>query len=332
MNPLDMRKIGNTDLQVSRLGLGGSSLGGMYRESNEGEAFEVIEAFRDLGLNYIDTAPSYGYGLSEERIGKALIGIPRDEYVLSSKVGELITHDGLPPAYQLFKGVGTRSKVWDFSRDGVLRSIESSLKRLQVDAIDILFIHDAYREKADQAISEAFPALDELRSAGAVRAIGVGMSDIGVLSRFARECDVDCFLSFGTYSLLDSTALDEFFPLCEEKNISIVLGAPFDSGILASDLTGDVKYRYHDAPAEILEKARAINDVCSKYGVPLKAAALQYVLRHPVVVATIPGTRSPARLRDNFEMIEHPVPEALWQELRDEGLIREARQLDTDPV
>jgi D-threo-aldose 1-dehydrogenase len=332
MNPLDLREISSTGLRVSRLGLGGSSLGGMYKESNEREAVDVIEGFRELGLNYIDTAPSYGYGLSEERIGKALSGIPRDEYIISSKVGELITHDGTPPTYKLFKGVGTRSKVWDFSRDGVLRSIESSLKRLQVDAIDILLIHDPYRERADQAISEAYPALDELRSAGAVRAIGVGMSDSTVLSRFARECDVDCFLSFGTYSLLDSTALDELFPLCEEKDISIILGAPFDSGILASDLSGDVKYRYHEAPPEIIERARSIERVCQRYGVPLKAAALQYVLRHPAVVTTIPGTRSPSRLRENYEMIELPVPDEMWNELTDEGLIREARLRDPDPV
>jgi len=332
MDPRERREIGTTGLMVARLGLGGASLGGMYRESSESEAIGVVAQLRDLGLNYIDTAPSYGYGLSEERIGKAVSGIPSEEYVLSTKVGKLVTDDGTPSTDSIFKGVGNRSVCRDFSRDGVLRSVESSLARLNIGRIDILYVHDPHGDKADQAVEETFPALDELRAGGSVTAIGFATDAAALLSRFARECDVDCFLSFSTYSLLDATARDELFPLCEEKGISIILGAPFDSGILASDLSDGAKYRYCDAPPEILSRARSINAVCSRYGVPLKAAALQYGLRHPIVVTTIPGTRSPARLKENFEMIEHPIPDEMWRELRDSGLIREARKPDTDPV
>jgi D-threo-aldose 1-dehydrogenase len=324
MNPLEKREIGKTGLKISRLGLGGSSLGGLYNASSESDAIEVISAFRELGLNHIDTAPSYGYGLSEKRIGKALRNVPRDQFVLSTKIGELLVTDGTPPPTSIFKEVDGRSLVRDYSRDGVLKSLESSLSRLMVDHIDILYIHDAYRERADKAISEAFPALDELRSSGVIKAIGVGMDDTAILTRFARECDVDCFLTFSSYSFFNTTALDELFPLCEKKGISIIQGSPFESGILASDLSGEQKYRYHSAPDEVLEKARDIELICRRYGVPLKAAALQYVLRHPIIVSTIPGTKSAARLRENFSMIQHPIPEEMWDELKADSYIREA--------
>ena len=319
MKPFEKMRLGRTDLHVTRLGWGGSGIGGLYRPSNEGEAVSVIGAALEMGINYFDTAPAYGSGLSEERLGKALDGRPRDSFVLSTKVSELVTAGGGNEEPDEFEVPRKRSFVADFGRDATVRSVEESLERLRLERIDILYIHDAYDRHTDLAIAEAYPVLDDLRAHGHIRAIGVGMDDCRILSRFVRECDLDCILLWGRYSLLVQDALDELLPLCEERGVGIVLGAPYESGILASDLTGGAKFRYRDAPPEILERARAIDTVCRRHGVPLKAAALQFPFGHPLVASAIPGTRSAERLLENASMMEAAVPADLWSELKAEG-------------
>jgi len=218
--------------------------------------------------------------------------------------------------------------VFDFSRDGVLRSLEESFARLGLDHIDIAFIHDP-DDHHDQAINEAFPALADLRSQGVISAIGAGMNQWEALSEFAREGDFDCFLLAGRYTLLDHSGLDDLLPLCEEKQISIMLGGPYNSGILASDLQPGTTYFYQEASAEVLDKARQIKAVCDRHNVPLKAAALQFGLAHPAVAATIPGARSPLEVEDNIEMASHPIPVDLWAELRHEGFLPEHAPVPT---
>ena len=322
MNPLEKVQIGSTGLEVTRLGLGGSSLGGMYRESNDREAASVIARFLRLGLNYLDTGPSYGSGLSEERIGRALSDIARNEYVISSKVSELVISDRTLTRRTIFAGTN-RDVVKDYSRDGTLRSIEGSLQRLGIDRIDIVYIHDAYEQYVDQAINETLPTLIELKSQGVIQALGVGMGDCGIMERFATEGEMDCFLLWGKYSLLNQEALDGLLPLCDEKNISIVMGSPYESGILASDLyvKTDFKFRYRDVPPDILNRAQRIESICGRHAVPLKAAAMQFIFGHPAVAAVIPGTRSPERMEENFKMMNKHIPADLWAELKSAGLL-----------
>jgi len=322
MNPQEMEQIGSSDVRVARLGLGGSSLGGMYRESNDREAESVINKLLQLGLNYIDTAPYYGSGNSEDRIGRALSGIDRDSFVISTKVSELVIDDEPLTRRSIFAG-NNRNVIKDYSRDGTIRSIEGSLARLQIDYIDIVYIHDTYEPFVAQAIDETLPALIDLKSQGVIKAIGVGIGDCGILERFAEEEAFDCFLLWGKYSVLNQEAIDGLLPLCEKKHISIVLGAPYESGILASDLTAaaGVKYRYHEAPPDILNRARKIDAICKQHGVPLKAVAIQFIFGHPTVATVIPGTRSPDRLEENYRMMQVRIPGELWSDLKSEGLI-----------
>ena len=210
--------------------------------------------------------------------------------------------------------------VFGYSRDGILRSLEESLQRLKLDRADIVYIHDADYHW-EQAIGEAFPTLAELRSQGVIKAVGAGMNQWEMEARFAREGDFDCFLLAGRYTLLDQSSLPEFMPLCVEKNISVVLGGPYNSGILASDLSPNATFDYKVAPPEIFAKARNIKAVCDRHDVPLKAAALQFGLLHPAVAATIPGPRSVAEIDENFAMVQHPIPSDLWAELKHDGLI-----------
>ena len=322
MDPLEKAEIASSGLSVTRLGLGGGSVAGLYQEVPHEQAVTTVRGILDMGVNYIDTAPQYGNGNGEERFGEAVQGRPRDSYAISTKVGRLLRPVAKVESASLFAGLPLRDWDFNFSRDGVLRSIEGSLERLSLEKVDILYIHDPH-DHYEQAIGEAYPALAELRSQGVVRAIGVGIGNEKMLARFARDGDFDCFLLWGRYSLLDQSAMDELLPLCEEKGISIALGAPYESGILASDLKPGAKFRYRDAPPEVMERAGRIKDVCDRYQVPLKAAALQFVFGHPSVVTVIPGTRSVQRMDENRRMLEHPIPSDLWDELKREGLIRE---------
>ena len=320
MTPLEKAEIRSTGVQVTRVGMGGAPIGGLYTAVEAATAVETIRRAHELGIGYFDTAPLYGSGRSEVLFGHALETIPRGDYVLSTKVGRLLEPVAEQPDSDQFVDLPSLEPIYDYSRDGVLRSIDESLGRLRLDRVDIAMIHDP-DDHSEQALDEAFPTLVELRSQGVVGAVGAGMNQWEMLARFAREADPDCFLLAGRYTLLDQSGLDELLPLCVEKDIGIVLGGPYNSGILASDLSDDTTFNYLPAPRDVLEKARSIKDVCDRHSVLLKAAALQFGLAHPAVAATVPGARSIEEIEENLCMAAHPIPADLWDELRAERLI-----------
>jgi D-threo-aldose 1-dehydrogenase len=287
----------------------------------EGEA--VSRHAWDIGVRYFDTAPMYGYGLAEERLGRVLRGKPREAFALSTKVGRLnrrATGEALADAGN-FHGVDDRRPVWDFSRDGVRRSLDESLERLGLDRVDIVFINDPDVPGLWQpAIDEAFPALADLRSQGVIGAIGAGMNQSEMLARFVREGDMDVLLLAGRYTLLDHGGLDDLLPLCEQRGVGIVIGGIMNSGLLADPRPG-AKFNYEDAPAPILERAQRLRAVCERHGVSLKAAAIQFPLAHPAVVSVAAGVRTAAHLDDYPDGMRTTIPPDLWAELRSEGLI-----------
>jgi D-threo-aldose 1-dehydrogenase len=332
MIPTAMRKFARTSLQVTAIGFGTAPIGNQFRFVTEEDARGVIKAAWDAGLRYFDTAPMYGHGLSEHRLGEALRWYPRDEYVLSTKVGRLLkpvprrevksAYWVDPPPFDI---------VHDYTYDATMRSFEDSLQRLALERFDILFIHDIDNfthppelQKAHfrTAMDSGFRALEKLRSEGLVSAIGVGCNEWQVCEAALRERDFDCFLLAGRYTLLEQDALDSFLPLCEERNVAIVLGGGFNSGILATGAIEGAQYNYAKAEEPILARVRRIEAVCQRHGVPLKAAAVQFVLAHPAIPTNIPGTRTVAHLHENLEMARHPIPADLWAELKAEGLLR----------
>jgi D-threo-aldose 1-dehydrogenase len=321
MNPFQQVNLGRSSIKVTRIGLGGAALAEMFTEVPEDQAIGTLRRAQEVGVTLFDTAPFYGLGKGEVRTGKALAGVSRDSYILSTKVGRVLEpEETLAPSHEFFCNIPPVRLVWDFSYDGAMRSYEESLRRLNLGRIDILHIHDADNHW-EEAIRGAYPALHKLREQGAIRAISVGMNQTEMLTRFAREGDFDCFLLAGRYTLLDQSALREFFPLCMQKGIGIILGGPYNSGILATGAQPGAKFSYFNAPPEILEQVRRIEEVCGAHGVPLKAAALQFTLAHPAVASVIPGSRSPAELDENIRMLNFPIPAAFWSELRDRKLL-----------
>ena len=320
--------IASTEVQVTQIGMGGAPLGKL----DQSVAYHTLEKAYEIGIRYFDTAPLYGAGNSETFSGSFLSTMDRDEFTLSSKVGRLILSEEEAASFK-FDGPRTatiqvnekasgykNNVVFDFSRDGILRSIEETLERLQLDYIDIAYIHDP-DDHYSQALNESFPALADLKSQGMIKAIGAGMNEWEMLSKFAVEVDVDCFLLAGRYTLLDQSALDTLLPICEQQNISLILGGPYNSGILASDLASDTTYFYDPAPAEIVSKAKQIRDVCDQFGVPLQAAALQFGLLHPAVASTIPGPSTHIEASENVEMSTFPIDRNMWRELKSKNLI-----------
>jgi len=327
--PLETREIGRTGLKVTTLGLGGAALGGLYSDVAEETAAGSVRRALALGIRYIDTAPQYGYGKSERFIGKALQGVDRDSFVLSTKVGRL-----LEPVVgerrrvysdDSFKNLPNLQPRFDDTHAGIMRSIEDSMERLQLDRLDIVLIHDPDErwEQYDLIMREAYTTLADLRSQGVIKAIGCGLNRAEDVMPFVRDGDFDCFLVAGRYTLLDQSALTEALPLCESKSISVILGGPYNSGVLASDLSDGAKFHYGNAPYHVLAKARRIRRVCDAHKVPLKAAALQFGLLHPAVAATIPGARTPEEAEENVRMVQHPIPGDLWAELKHEDLLPE---------
>jgi D-threo-aldose 1-dehydrogenase len=316
MRATDTVEIGRTGLLVTRLGLGGVALSGAppatdpHVPSPASEAVSLIRRSLDLGLNYLDTAPMYGVGHSERRYGEALRGIPRDRYVLSTKVGRVLRPDA----------AGQMTWAFDFSREGARASFESSLERLGIERVDIVFVHDP-DDHYEAARAGAFPVLRELRASGRIRAIGAGMNQWQMELAFAREGYHDCFLLAGRYTLLDQTALPEFLPYCVEHRISVVAGGPYNSGILAVGPRSGATFNYRAAPPEMMDKAARIARVCERHQVPLKAAALQFILAHPAIASVIPGARSVAEVEENARMVELAIPDALWSDLKESKLI-----------
>tara|TARA_Y100000817_G_scaffold100893_1_gene78828 strand:- start:540 stop:1544 length:1005 start_codon:yes stop_codon:yes gene_type:complete len=327
---LKTSKIGKTDLEVTQIGMGGAPLG----RSNISTSFETLETAFKKGITYFDTAPHYGAGESEKFYGNFLSTIDRSSFTLSSKVGRLILSKEEASKYE-YNGPLTptiknnikaskypNNVVFNFSKDGILRSIEESLERLKLDYIDILLIHDP-DDYYEQALNETYPVLADLKSQGIIKAIGAGMNEWEMLAKFANEADFDCFLVAGRYTLLDHSALHTLMPICAEKDISLIMGGPYNSGILASDLTSETTYFYEQSPKEIVDRAKSIKMICDQFNVPMKAAALQFGLNHPVVATTVPGPTSPEEVAENIEMANFEIPSNLWEALKTEKLIDE---------
>ncbi len=339
MDPAKKRKFGRVALDVTLMGYGAAPIGNIFRPIPEAEAAAMIDAAWDAGVRYFDTAPMYGHGLSEARIGQALRWRPRDEFVLSTKVGRLLTAarradidfspwvDGLPFTMH-----------FDYGYDATMRSIEDSLQRTGLERFDIVFIHDCdvFTQGPEQqplrfreAMDGAWRALERLRDAGVIKAIGVGVNEWEVCLAALRERDFDCFLLAGRYTLLEQDALTEFLPLCEERGAAVVLGGGYNSGILATGAVPGAKYNYGPAPEPILEKTRRIEAICARHGVPLKAAALQFVLAHPAIPTNVPGTRTVAQMNENLAIFRTDIPVAFWMELKQAGLIRQDAPVPT---
>ena len=325
-------EIGRTGVRVTEFGFGGAPLGNLYAPVPEDEARGLIFAAWDAGLRYFDTAPYYGFGLSERRYGDAFRSLPWQELVISTKVGRLIRPDRGPnPDREKFIDAAPFRSDYDYSYDGVMRSHEDSLQRLGVDRVDILFLHDigavthgpeAHPALFRQAMEGGYRALDELRSNGDVKAIGLGVNEWQVCEEAMEHGRWDVFLLAGRYTLLEQTALDSFLPRCQREAVSIVIGGPFNSGILATGPRPGATYDYEPAPPEILERTRRIEAVCRAHDVPLPAAALQFPLTHPSVASVIPGVAARSQFDRNLELMHRPIPPALWSDLRSEGLLR----------
>jgi D-threo-aldose 1-dehydrogenase len=294
-----------------RVGLGTAAIAGLFEAVEEDDALATVERAWERGVRFFDTAPLYGHGLAEQRVGRALAGRPRDEFVLATKVGRLLRSGPPPDSGQSFwKGAPPVSPVFDFSYDGTLRSVEESLERLGLDRIDVLHVHDP-DEHYDEALTGAYRALDRLRRDGTIRAVGVGANHVEPLLRFAREADFDCFLVAGRYTLLDRSALPELLPLCRERGIAVIAGGVLNSGILAGGTTFD----YAPAGAALLERAQHLDAVCRRRGVPLLAAALQFPLRHDAVASVLVGARSVAEVDESLDALSLALPDELWTEL-----------------
>jgi D-threo-aldose 1-dehydrogenase len=292
-------------IELAPLGLGTAPLGGLYDAVGDEAAHAVVARAWDHGMRYFDTAPYYGSGLAERRLGAALRGRPRDQFVVSTKVGRL-----LRPGTSAWPGAPGLEAYFDFSRDGTLRSLDESLERLGLDHIDVTLVHDP-DDHYVQARDEALPALARLRDEGVVGAIGVGMNHTEPLCRFAREADVDCFLVAGRYTVLDRSAAEELLPLCEERGVAVIAGGVFNSGVLAG---GDM-YDYEPAPSDVLERVARLHVTCASWGVPLQAAAVQFPLRHAAVVSVLVGCRTPLEVDEDARLSALELPEGLWEEL-----------------
>jgi D-threo-aldose 1-dehydrogenase len=282
------------------IGLGTAPLGGLYAPVDDDTAWATLDRAWDIGIRTFDTAPFYGSGLAERRLGAFLQGKPRDEFVLSTKVGRLLRPDAS----------GWEGAYFDFSYDGALRSLAESLDRLGLDRVDVALVHDP-DDHYEEALDGAFRALTRLRDEQAVRAVGVGMNQTALLARFAREADPDCFLVAGRYTLLDRSAAEELLPLCEERSVDVIAGGVFNSGVLAGGSTFD----YDTASPEIVERAEQLRETCARYEVPLAAAAVQYPLRHPAVKTVVVGCRTPAEVEEDLRLSALDIPEALWDEI-----------------
>jgi D-threo-aldose 1-dehydrogenase len=319
LNPRELVPLGRTSVVVTRFGLGTAPLAGLFEAVEEDQALQVIEHAWDAGIRFFDTAPLYGHGLAELRLGRFLTTKPRDEFTLCSKVGRLLRADAPPEPGQAYRNTPPVNPMFDFSYDGVMRSVEESLERLGLQRIDVLHIHDP-DDHYDKALNGAYRALDRLRADGVIRAVGAGMNQAEMLTRFARDGNFDCFLLAGRYTLLDQVALKELLPVCLERGIAIIAGGVYNSGILADPKPG-AHYNYAAAPAPLLDRARRIRAVCERHGVPLMAAAVQFPMGHPAVNAVVVGCRSRSQLEETLRMFEMDIPPELWGDLKADGLL-----------
>jgi D-threo-aldose 1-dehydrogenase len=324
------RGIGRRELKVTGLGLGTAPLGGLYRDLSDEEAQATIDAAWDAGIRYFDTAPHYGHTKAEHRLGHALRRYPRGEYVLSTKVGRRF----VPRTHPYDGSEGWQDPlpfeaIYDYTHDGILRSFEDSQQRLGIVDIDILLVHDIGRYTHGERNAHywqqlttggGFRALDELRSSGAVKAVGLGVNESAVILEAMAEFDIDCALLAGRYTLLEQQTLNDLLPECEARQVSILLGGAFNSGILARGVQGDLKFNYGAAPQEIIDRVARLEAICRVHESPLAAAALQFPYAHPAVATVLTGARSVEELRENVASFERKLPGGLWKALR-EGLL-----------
>ena len=333
MRPGDTRVLGKSGVEVTIMGFGGAPLGNMYQAFSDAQARATVDACYDAGIRYFDTAPLYGFGLSEHRLGEALRGKRRAELLLSTKVGRLLQpRDPATLDHGQFQGSLPFAQVYDYSYDGAMRSVEDSLQRLGTWRIDILLVHDldvwthgseeARRERLREFMAGGYRAMLELREDGTVQAIGAGVNETAACQDLAERGDFDCFLLAGRYTLLEQAPLDKFLPLCETRKIALIIGGAYNTGILATGAIPGAYFQYAPAPPEIMERVRRIEAVCARHGVRLPSAALQFPLGHPVVATVIPGTRSPAEVAENVGIFAPTIPPDFWAELKHEGLLR----------
>ncbi|WP_431883909.1 aldo/keto reductase [Micromonospora gifhornensis] len=318
-----MRRLGNSTVTVSPLGFGAAGIGNLYRTVDEQTAPAALDAAWEAGIRYFDTAPHYGLGLSERRLGAALADRPRAEYTVSTKVGRLLVPS--PQTAHLrdeeggFDVPADHVREWDFSADGVRRSLESSLDRLGLDRIDVVLLHDP-DDHWQQAVEQAYPALHDLRAQGVVGAIGVGMNQWQMLHRFVVETDIDTVMLAGRYTLLDQSAQEHLLPACQERGVSVLAAGVFNSGVLATEEPGRM-YDYRPVPQPVYDRAVRIAATCRRHGVSLPQAAMAFVARHPAVATVVVGVKSVEQVMRNAELLAEPVPDALWDDLAAEGLL-----------
>ncbi|WP_046727879.1 aldo/keto reductase [Streptomyces humi] len=316
-----MTALGRSGVRVGPLGLGAAVIGNLYTALPDRQAYDTVTAAWQQGIRYFDTAPHYGLGLSERRLGEALREYDRTAYTLSTKVGRRL-EPGPGDGDDLANGFAvpdTLRRVWDFTADGIRRTLEASLDRLGLDRVDVVYLHDP-DDHAEQAFREGYPALERLRAEGVVGAIGAGMNQTEMLTRFVRDTDVDVVLCAGRYTLLDQSALADLLPAAEEHGTSVVIGGAFNSGLLA-DPKPDATYNYAQAPEELLTRALRLKSLAEVHGTTLRAAALAFCAAHPVVASVLVGARSAAEIEDGARQFATPVPAAFWQELRATGLL-----------
>jgi D-threo-aldose 1-dehydrogenase len=311
-------------VKLSGLGFGAASGGNLYRATTDVEFAAAVDAAWDAGIRYFDTAPHYGLGLSERRLGEGLRSRPRCEYIVSTKVGRILVpspetvHRRDPEGFDV---PASHRRVWDFSRDGVYRSLEASLERTGLDRIDIVYLHDP-DEHWEQAATVALPALVGLRDQGVVAAVGAGMNQSRMLSRFVQEADVDVVMCAGRYTLLEQGALHDLLPAADRQGVDVVIAGVYNSGLLARVRPpAEATYNYRQAPPALIDRANRIADVCEAYGVTLPEAALAYVRQHPAVASTVVGLGSDVEVRETVRRAGTRVPDALWPALRAAGLI-----------
>lgn len=330
MHTTDLKTLPRVDLRLTALGLGCSQMGGLYRATSAREVEDVFASAWVAGVRYFDTAPYYGYTRSEHRLGAQLADCPRHEYVVSTKVGRLLRPDAsIAPGDGGWANPYPFRPVYDYSYSGVMRSFEDSQQRLGLAHIDILYVHDIGRDTHGEQHAHywqqmttggGFRALDELRSSGATKAVGLGVNEWQVAMDSMQEFDLDCTMLAGRYTLLEQDCLTPFMDHCQRRGNAIVVAGPFNSGILA----GSNKFNYAEAPPAVVARVQALALACEEFNVPLQAAALQFPLAHPAVVSCVTGTRTAAQLQQNVAWLEQPIPTALWHTLRDRGLLHPA--------
>ncbi|GAA5209638.1 aldo/keto reductase [Microbacterium kyungheense] len=312
---------------LTRLGYGAANVGNLFRPLSDEQAWAILEAAWDAGIRYYDTAPHYGLGLSEQRLGAFLRTKPRDEFVISTKAGRLLRpnpdDDGGLDVANDFHVPTTLRREWDFSADGIRASLDESLDRLGLDRVDVLYLHDPERHDLDLALREAFPALQQLRDEGAVDAVGIGSMVSSALAAAVEGADLDLIMIAGRYTLLEQSAADDVLPACHERGTGVVAASVFNSGLLAKDEPSrDDRYEYGRMPDELWDRVQRIVAVCRAHDVALPAAAVQFALRDPSVRSVVVGGSRPEQLRRNADLMAAPIPAALWDELANEGLIR----------